>query len=204
MKSVKQSTHERTTPGKHTGWLVLYIQRITRVYSPYIFRRYGDVLKPRNIIFSIFYKTVLKLHCMKDLRFSQWWLWRMLPSGMWCHVGLVWTDVLEEHIASIFRVEKSAAATCSYWFLAQGFFYPDDGCNTFLRNIRLHKTYMAPHPRRRHSSLYEVAALLLCLELFKQETQQLVQYLCIVERLSLGLSLVLQENLPHILSKCNK
>jgi hypothetical protein len=26
---------------------------------------------------------------------------------MWNHVGLVRTDVLEEHIATIFRVEKS-------------------------------------------------------------------------------------------------
>jgi hypothetical protein len=30
-------------------------------------------------------------------------------SGMWRHVDLVWTDVSEEHIASIFRVEKSAS-----------------------------------------------------------------------------------------------
>jgi hypothetical protein len=29
---------------------------------------------------------------------------------MWCHVDLVdWTDVSEERIASIFRVEKSAS-----------------------------------------------------------------------------------------------
>jgi hypothetical protein len=32
----------------------------------------------------------------------------MLPSGMWHRVDLVGTDVLEERIASIFRVEKSA------------------------------------------------------------------------------------------------
>jgi hypothetical protein len=35
-------------------------------------------------------------------------LWRMPSSGMWRRVDLVWTDVSEERIASIFRVEKSA------------------------------------------------------------------------------------------------
>jgi hypothetical protein len=27
------------------------------------------------------------------------------------------------------------AATCSSWFLARGFFYPEDGGDTFLRNV---------------------------------------------------------------------
>jgi hypothetical protein len=75
----------------------------------------------------------------------------MLSSGMWWSVDIVWTDVSEERIASILRVEKSAA-TCSRWFLAPGFFYPEDGGDTFLRNVGSYKTYTAPHPRRRHSS----------------------------------------------------
>jgi hypothetical protein len=33
----------------------------------------------------------------------------MPSSGMWRRVGLVWTDVSEEGIASILRVEKSAS-----------------------------------------------------------------------------------------------
>jgi hypothetical protein len=46
-----------------------------------------------------------------------------------------------------------SAATCSHWLLARGFFYPQDGDDTFLRNVGLiHKIYTAPHPRRRHSS----------------------------------------------------
>jgi hypothetical protein len=45
-----------------------------------------------------------------------------------------------------------SAAICSCWFLARGFFYPENGGHTFLRNIGSYKIYMAPHPRRRHSS----------------------------------------------------
>jgi hypothetical protein len=74
--------------------------------------------------------------------------------GMWCRVVLVWTDVSEHRITSIFRVEESAseeperASSCS-WFLARRFFYPEDGGNTFLRIVDSHKNYMAPHPRKR-------------------------------------------------------
>jgi hypothetical protein len=41
-----------------------------------------------------------------------------------------------------------AAATCSLWFLARGFFYPEDGGDTFLRNVGSHKKYTAPHSRK--------------------------------------------------------
>jgi hypothetical protein len=78
---------------------------------------------------------------------------------MWRRVNLVWIDVLEERIASIFRVEKSAseepAATCSRWLLAHGFFHPEDGGDTFLWKVGSQKIYTAPHPRRRHSSAQE-------------------------------------------------
>jgi hypothetical protein len=45
----------------------------------------------------------------EDLRLLQRWLWRMSSSGMWRCVDLVLTDVSEERIATIFRVEKSAS-----------------------------------------------------------------------------------------------
>jgi hypothetical protein len=35
--------------------------------------------------------------------------WRMASCGMWRRVDIVWTDVSEDFIASIFRVEKSAS-----------------------------------------------------------------------------------------------
>jgi hypothetical protein len=74
----------------------------------------------------------------------------MPSSGIGRHVDLVRTDVSEERIASIFRLQL--AATCSRWFLARGFSYLEDGGDTFLRNVGSHKIYTAPHPRRRHYS----------------------------------------------------
>jgi hypothetical protein len=44
-------------------------------------------------------------------------------------------------------------APCSRWFFAHGFFYPEDGGDTILRNVgSIDHVYTAPHPRRRHSS----------------------------------------------------
>jgi hypothetical protein len=33
------------------------------------------------------------------------------------------------------------------WFLARGFFCPEDGGDTFVRNVGSHKIYIEPHPR---------------------------------------------------------
>jgi hypothetical protein len=38
------------------------------------------------------------------------------------------------------------------WFFARGFFYPEEGGDTFLRKVSFHKKYTAPHPRKRHYS----------------------------------------------------
>jgi hypothetical protein len=57
------------------------------------------------------------------------------------------------YMAVCFRLVAPSAATCSRWFLTRGFFYSEDGGDTFLRNVGSHKMYTAPHPRRRHSSL---------------------------------------------------
>jgi hypothetical protein len=71
---------------------------------------------------------------------------------MWSCVGLVLTDVSEEHIVSIFRVEKSASeepvkTPGSQGFVARGFFFPEDGDDKFLRNVGSHKIYTVPYPR---------------------------------------------------------
>jgi hypothetical protein len=54
---------------------------------------------------------------------------------------------------SIFRVEKPASEE-PVWAGGCRFFYPEDGGNTFIRNVGSHKTYTAPHPRRQHSSCF--------------------------------------------------
>jgi hypothetical protein len=96
---------------------------------------------------------------------SRIWLfisWRIPSSGIWRRVDPVkWTDVTEERIASIFRVEKSASeesawAECCYLIMLvprSRFFYPEDGGDTFLGSVgSFHRIYTAPQPRRRHSS----------------------------------------------------
>jgi hypothetical protein len=117
---------------------------------------------------------VITNYIPQDKRFSRRWLRRMPSSRMWRRVDLVWTDISEERSASILWVEKSVSeepawahgyqidillATCSRWFLASGFFYPEDGGDTFLRNVGSHKFYTAPHPRKRHSSKYILAEI---------------------------------------------
>jgi hypothetical protein len=51
------------------------------------------------------------------------------------------------------RLNRRSAATCSRWFFARGFFYPEDGGDTILRNLgSIDYIDTAPHARRRHSS----------------------------------------------------
>jgi hypothetical protein len=80
----------------------------------------------RGLISLWLYKENDKLRY--DLRLSQRWLWRMSSSGMWSCVDLALTDVSVERIASIFKVAWR-------WFTARGFFYPEDGSDTFHRNV---------------------------------------------------------------------
>jgi hypothetical protein len=86
----------------------------------------------------------------EDLRFSRRWLWRMLSSGMWRRVDLVWTDVSEERIASIFRVETSASEEPDW-----SFGYRFSRGDKFLWNVGSPKICTSPHSRRRHSSKSE-------------------------------------------------
>jgi hypothetical protein len=90
---------------------------------------------------------------------------------MWRLVDLVWTDVSEERIVSIFMVEKSAseepewAGGCSL--------QPEDGGDTFLCNVGSHMIYMTPHPRRRHSSNYLFVSIMnLCVQCFDVEIHE--------------------------------
>jgi hypothetical protein len=59
---------------------------------------------------------------------------------------LLRTNILEEHIASIIRVERinklGTLAVTSHCL------HLDDGSDAFLRNISSYKRYTASHPRR--------------------------------------------------------
>jgi hypothetical protein len=68
---------------------------------------------------------------------------------MWRRVDLVKTDISEECVASIFRVEKFEREKSN-------FFYPEDRSDMFLRNVGSYKIRTLPHPRRRHSSIMPV------------------------------------------------
>jgi hypothetical protein len=65
-------------------------------------------------------------------------------------------NLSEVDSSDVKSIEKGSSALqsdpCSRWFLACGFFYPEDAGDTFLRNVGSHKIYTASHPRRRHSS----------------------------------------------------
>jgi hypothetical protein len=53
---------------------------------------------------------------------------------------------------SLIPTEDQSANTYWRWFPARGFFYPEDGGGTFLRNVGLPIIYTALYPRRRHCS----------------------------------------------------
>jgi hypothetical protein len=69
---------------------------------------------------------------------------------MWRRLDHVRTDISEERVASIFRVEKLRERDKSI------FFYPEDRSDTFLRNFGSYKICTAPHLRRRHSSIMPI------------------------------------------------
>jgi hypothetical protein len=84
-----------------------------------------------------------------DKVFEHFNLRRIPSSGMWHRV-----DRVNRRFGGTFRVEKSACKKppAHAGFSLAEFFYPEDGGDTFLRNVGSHKIYMAPRPRRRHSS----------------------------------------------------
>jgi hypothetical protein len=78
--------------------------------------------------------------------------WKLLENSDF-HPYWSQKNVRFEVFTAVTMKNVVAAATCSRWFLARGFFYPEDEDDTFLRKVSSHKIWMAPHPRRRRSSL---------------------------------------------------
>jgi hypothetical protein len=67
---------------------------------------------------------------------------------MWCRVGLVVTDVSRKPTACIISVEslselETALAVPSNWSKLADSFHPDDGDETFFRNVRSYKSITA-------------------------------------------------------------
>jgi hypothetical protein len=58
----------------------------------------------------------------------------------------------------------ATAAVCSSWFLARKIFHPDDGSDTFFRNIGTHKIYTAPpFLKVEFTQIYSLRNIYLCL-----------------------------------------
>jgi hypothetical protein len=111
------------------------------IYSTILAMKHGtDCLKSWYNIFQSSVCNKYVVTCQVTLN-----IWRMLSSGMWRHVDLVWIDILEECMASIFRVGKSISeepAWAGDCRLTRGFFYPEDEGDTFLWNVASHKIYI--------------------------------------------------------------
>jgi hypothetical protein len=89
------------------------------------------------------------------------WIWSytgscLLPAGpspqtlplsslLISHVAHSPSLLVFTYIAGCFWLVVQSAATYSLWFLPRGFFYPEDGGDTFFRKVGSHKIYAAPH-----------------------------------------------------------
>jgi hypothetical protein len=62
--------------------------------------------------------------------------------------AVFWDAALCRSCVTDVSEELQTAAACSRWYLTCRFFYPEDGGDTFLRNVGSHKIYTTPHPRK--------------------------------------------------------
>jgi hypothetical protein len=102
----------------HTVWLCRRKKGLIILYLSLWFLLWWEVIT----LLQVYIKTPFLFSEVPIFRWRETWrLWRMPSSGMWRRVDIVWTDVSEERIASIFRVEKSAseeptwAGDCRLW-----------------------------------------------------------------------------------------
>jgi hypothetical protein len=112
------------------------------------------------------------IYC-KIWRFSWQWLWRMPSSWMWRHADLVITDVSEERIASIIRVESICSSETlvltrvtqcrlSYLMSWSGTCYPETPFVLYL----IPSIYIFRNVERFLSSLFNVVFIILYPVLF--------------------------------------
>jgi hypothetical protein len=101
-----------------------------------------------------FHTILLIINLIPSLCYHSVW---NVPVGAW------------DKTRSLKNEMTQSAATCSSWFLTRGFFYFDDGGDTFLRNVGSHKIYTAPHSRGRHSKYSNARKLILISTLMNTE-----------------------------------
>jgi hypothetical protein len=80
----------------------------------------------------------------------------MLSFGMLNLMALVRTDALEERIDSIISVTRigELGTILAVTSKLADSCHPDDGGETFLRNVGCYKSHMAQHPRRRNYLIF--------------------------------------------------
>jgi hypothetical protein len=95
---------------------------------------------------------------------------------MWRCVELGFTDVSEECIVSIFRVELSAsgaAASCSHVFTARGSIHPEDRGDTLIGSS---ETSVNPSSTQRHIPEDNILQEFSCFSSVRQEKFQLSKW----------------------------
>jgi hypothetical protein len=94
---------------------------------------------------NTFYITIFQIRNQRDRTVPEWALsWSL--DWPWGPI-LLTTETTGHQSLLTFMCGgyMKDAATCSRWFLARGFFYIEDGGDTFLRNVgSIHKIYTAP------------------------------------------------------------
>jgi hypothetical protein len=92
------------------------------------------------------YEKTMSLGSMNllGLRFSQWWVCRLLSSGIWCRV--VWSEFTGKNVLPPPSVSKSKPSITGWLGII---FNPENGGSTFVRNFgKLLPGHMTSHPRR--------------------------------------------------------
>jgi hypothetical protein len=108
--------------------------------------------------FFVAARTCLPSHCLAIIggytyRHTAWWE-GFMKYAVKMGSGTMIYKYIQNFINIVSAVRKligERAGGCSRLFLARGYFYPEDGGDTFLRNVGSHKIYTASYPRRRHS-----------------------------------------------------
>jgi hypothetical protein len=87
---------------------------------------------------SFTHSSSFEFHCIFDLRFSWWSLWRVLSSGMWGHaIWYMFADISQELTAFIFRLSENVTVwekLLIFVVNSMGFYYSTSQIHGF--NIR--------------------------------------------------------------------